>query len=65
MLCRKYGIDTQGLNIHSVPDEWANDEKKDVRLNLTMARDSLNTIGSRMYAELNPRERAETAEQSR
>ena len=65
MLCRKYGIDTQGLNIHSVPDEWANDEKKDVRLNLTMARDSLNTIGSRMYAELNREKEPKQQEQSR
>lgn len=65
MLCRKYGIDTQGLNINSVPEEWANDEKKDVRLNLTMARDSLNTIGSRMYAELNREKEPKQQEQSR
>ena len=65
MLCRKYGVDTQGLNINSVPEEWANDEKKDVRLNLTMARDSLNTIGSRMYAELNREKEPKQQEQSR
>lgn len=63
MLCRKYGIDTQGLNIQSVPDEWANKEQKDVRLNLTMARDSLNTIGSRMYNELNREKEPKQQEQ--
>ena len=53
MLCKKYGIDTKGLHIDSVPKEWAEKEKKDVRLNLTMARDSVNTISSRIYSELN------------
>lgn len=65
MICRKYGIDTQGLNIHSVPEEWASKENKDIRLNLTMARDSLNTIGSRMYAELNREKEPKQQEQSR
>lgn len=65
MLCRKYGIDTRGLNIHSVPEEWADKENKDVRLNLTMARDSLNTIGSRMYAELNREKEPKQQEQAR
>ncbi len=65
MLCKKYGIDTQGLNIHSVPEEWKNKESKDVRLNLTMARDSVNTIGSRMYAELNREKDTKQQEQSR
>lgn len=65
MLCRKYGIDTQGLNINSVPEEWAKQENKDIRLNLTMARDSLNTIGSRMYAELNREKEPKQQEQTR
>ncbi len=65
MICKKYGIDTQGLNLNSVPKEWENKENKDVRLNLTMARDSLNTIGSRMYAVLNRDKEPKQQEQSR
>lgn len=65
MICKKYGIDTQGLNLNSVPKEWENKENKDIRLNLTMARDSLNTIGSRMYAVLNRDKEPKQQEQSR
>lgn len=53
MLCKKYGIDTRGLNIPRVPMSWLNIENKDVRLYFTMARDSASTLGYRVYKELN------------
>lgn len=65
MLCKKYGIDTAGLNVSDIPAEWKDKENKDIRLNLTMARDSVNSLGSRMYAELNRGKEPKQQEQSR
>lgn len=53
MLCRKYGIDTRGLNVTRVPREWESLDNKDVRMYLTMAKDSVNTLSYRIYKELN------------
>lgn len=52
MLCRKYGIDTRGLNVTRVPREWESLDNKDVRMYLTMAKDSVNTLSYRIYKEL-------------
>lgn len=53
MLCRKYGIDTRGLNVTRMPREWENLENKDIRIYLTMAKDSVNTLSYRIYKDLN------------
>lgn len=53
MLCKKYGIDTKGIDIADAPKEWAELDNNGIREKLTMARDSVNEIGTRLYAELN------------
>lgn len=53
MLCRKYGIDTRGLNVTKIPREWDSLENKDVRIYFTMAKDSVNTLSYRIYKDLN------------
>lgn len=53
MLCRKYGIDTRGLNVTRMPREWESLENKDIRIYLTMAKDSVNTLSHRIFKDLN------------
>lgn len=53
MLCKKYGVDTKGIDIASPPKEWAELDNNGIREKLTMARDSVNEIGTKVYAELN------------
>lgn len=53
MLCKKYGVDTKGIALDGMPSEWKGLGSKDLRLQLTMARDSLNTVSNRVYTELN------------
>lgn len=65
MLCKKYGVDTKGINLNGVPSEWKGFENKDFRLQLTMARDSLNTVSNRVYVELNKERERSAPEQQR
>ena len=53
MLCKKYGIDTQGFNFHDVPEFLAGMEPQEVRAELSKARDAAYAISSRMAKVLN------------
>lgn len=65
MLCKKYGIDTKGIDLGGMPSEWKGLESKDLRLQLTMARDSLNTVSNRVYTEINKERERATPEHTR
>ena len=65
MLCKKYGIDTKGIDIADAPKEWAELDNNGIREKLTMARDSVNEIGTRLYAELNKDREARTNDMER
>ena len=65
MLCKKYGVDTKGINLNGMPSEWKGLENKDFRLQLTMARDSLNTVSNRVYVELKKQRERSAPEQQR
>ena len=56
MLCRKYGVDTQGYDFSRLPDELKNAEPQTIRGELTDIRDTLQTMTGKM---------ARTLEQSR
>jgi hypothetical protein len=53
MLCNKYGVDKSNINVFNVKGEWANKENKDIRTMLTMANDSVYSIGKDIYIEMN------------
>jgi ribosomal protein L14 len=53
MICHKYGVDTKGIDINKTPLHWKAMENKNIRSELTMARDSLNEISTKLYFELN------------
>ena len=50
---------------NGVPSEWKGFENKGFRLQLTMARDSLNTVSNRVYVELNKERERSAPEQQR
>ena len=53
MICQKYGVDTKGIDVAKTPLHWKAMKNQDIRSELTMARDSLNEISTRLYFELN------------
>lgn len=48
MLCRKYGIDTQGFEFSEAPDFFEGMEPQEVRTELAKAREAANHISDRM-----------------
>lgn len=48
MLCKKYGIDTQGFEFSHVPEFFEGMEPQEVRGELSKARDAVSAISSRM-----------------
>lgn len=52
MLCEKYGIDNSGINVDSAKAMWNGKENKDVRTMLTMANDSVYSIGKDIYVQM-------------
>lgn len=52
MLCKKYGIDTQGFDFHYAPEFFAGMEPQEVRGELSKAHDAANAISSRMVKVL-------------
>lgn len=48
MLCKKYGIDTQGFDFSSAPDYFVGMEPQEVRGELSKVHDAAKTISSRM-----------------
>lgn len=48
MLCKKYGIETQGFDFSHVPEYFEGMEPQEVRGELSKARDAANAISSRM-----------------
>lgn len=65
MLCKKYGIDTKGIDVANPPREWAELDNNGIREKLTMARDSVNELGSKLYAELNKDKEARSNDMER
>lgn len=53
MICKKYGVDVKGIDVDKTPLRWKVMEHKDIREELTMARDSLNELNTKLYFELN------------
>lgn len=53
MICQKYGVDTKGIDVAKTPLHWKAMKNQDIRSELTMARDSLNEISTKLYFELN------------
>lgn len=53
MICQKYGVDTKGIDVAKTPLHWKAMNNQDIRSELTMARDSLNEISTKLYFELN------------
>ena len=60
MLCRKYGVDTQGYDFSRLPDELKNAEPQTIRGELTDIRDTLQTMTGKMVRTL---EQSRTAAQ--
>lgn len=60
MLCRKYGVDTQGYDFSRLPDELKNAEQQTIRGELTDIRDTLQTMTGKMVRTL---EQSRTAAQ--
>lgn len=52
MLCEKYGIDNSDIHVDSAKAMWNGKENKDVRTMLTMANDSVYSIGKDIYVEM-------------
>lgn len=52
MLCEKYGIDNSDINVDSAKAMWNGKENKDVRTMLTMANDSVYSIGKDIYVQM-------------
>ena len=52
MLCEKYGIDNSDIHVDSAKAMWNGKENKDVRTMLTMANDSVYSIGKDIYVQM-------------
>ena len=52
MLCKKYGVDTQNFSINRIPDSLSSKEPKDIRFELSKARNAMADIHSRISDEL-------------
>lgn len=52
MLCEKYGIDNSNIHVDSAKAMWNGKENKDVRTMLTMANDSVYSIGKDIYVQM-------------
>lgn len=53
MLSKKYGVDYGDINLNEITKAWSGMENKDIRTMLTMASDSLYSIGKDVFVELN------------
>lgn len=54
LLCKKYGVDTQGFDFTHAPEFFEGMEPQEVRGELAKARDAANNISSRMAKVLEP-----------
>ena len=55
MICKKYGVDTQGINLSDAPGHFDGKEPKDLRNALSHIRKVAGEITGRMAKELEPR----------
>lgn len=52
MLCQKYGIDNNNMNVTDATKKWAGLENKDIRTMLAMSNDALYSVGKNLYVQL-------------
>ena len=64
MLCQKYGVDTKAFAINRLPETWKDKELKEIRADLSKARNAYRDIHSRVSTELyrQRQERSKAAE---
>lgn len=64
LLCKKYGVDTQGFDFTHAPEFFEGMEPQEVRGELAKARDAANNISSRMAKVLEPNRNQSQRQQS-
>lgn len=62
MICKRYGIDTNGIPVTDALNAWQGKEPKDMRINLSMARDSNKAINVELYNALHKEAPEQTPE---
>lgn len=64
MLCQKYGVDTKNFAINRLPETWKDMQPKDIRSDLTKAKNAFKDIHERVSTEIyrKRQERSKAAE---